>query len=86
MQAVIVRSGGQTACYISDLIPTSAHIDLTWGMAFDLYPLQTIESKKRYYSEATPERWLTVFTHDDQVPWGFVEKGEKGKLGLARLG
>jgi glyoxylase-like metal-dependent hydrolase (beta-lactamase superfamily II) len=86
MQAVIVRSGGRTACYISDLIPTSAHIDLTWGMAFDLYPLQTIESKKRYYSEATPERWLTVFTHDDQVPWGFVEKGEKGKLGLARLG
>lgn len=86
MQAVIVRSGGRTACYISDLIPTSVHIDLTWGMAFDLYPLQTIDSKKRYYSEATPERWLTVFTHDDQVPWGFVEKGEKGKLGLARLG
>jgi len=86
MQALIVRSGGRTACYISDLIPTSAHIDLTWGMAFDLYPLQTIESKKRYYSEATPERWLTVFTHDDQVPWGFVEKGEKGKLRLARLG
>src|SRR5712691_11687437 len=86
MQAVIVRSGGRTACYISDLIPTSAHIDLTWGMAFDLYPLQTIDSKKRYYSEATPERWLTVFTHDDQVPWGFVEKGEKGKLRLARLG
>jgi len=86
MQSVIVRRGGRTACYISDLIPTSAHLDLTWGMAFDLYPLQTIESKKRYYSEATPERWLTVFTHDDQVPWGFVEKGEKGKLGLARLG
>src|SRR5712664_4881580 len=85
MQAVIVRSGGQTACYISDLIPTSAHIDLTWGMAFDLYPLQTIESRKRYYSEATPERWLTVFTHDDQVPWGFVEMQAKGKLGLARL-
>jgi glyoxylase-like metal-dependent hydrolase (beta-lactamase superfamily II) len=85
MQAVIVRSGGRMACYISDLIPTSAHIDLTWGMAFDLYPLQTIESKKRYYAEAIPERWLTVFTHDDQVPWGFVEKQAKGKLGLARL-
>jgi glyoxylase-like metal-dependent hydrolase (beta-lactamase superfamily II) len=85
MQAVIMRSGGRTACYISDLIPTSAHIDLTWGMAFDLYPLQTIDSKKRYYSESTPERWLTVFTHDDQVPWGFVEMQAKGKLGLARL-
>jgi len=85
MQAVIVGSGGKTACYISDLIPTSAHIDLTWGMAFDLYPLQTIESRKQYYAQAIPERWLTVFTHDDQVPWGFVEMQAKGKLGLARL-
>jgi len=85
MHAVIVRSLGQTACYISDLIPTSAHLDITWGMAFDLYPLQTIESKKRYYAESTPERWLTVFTHDDQMPWGYVEKGERGKLGLAKL-
>src|SRR5882724_9731533 len=86
MQAVIVRSGGQTACYISDLIPTGAHIDLTWGMAFDLYPLQTIESKKRYYAEAIPGRWLTVFTHDPQTPWGYVEKGERGRLVLANLG
>ena len=85
MQAVIVRSGGRTACYISDLIPTSAHIDLAWGMAFDLYPLQTIESRKEYYAEAIPKRWLTVFTHDPATPWGYVEKSEKGKLGLATL-
>src|SRR5271165_294223 len=80
MQAVIVTSGGLTACYISDLIPTSAHIDITWGMSFDLYPLQTIESKKQYYAKAIPEKWLTVFTHDDQTPWGFVEKDESGKM------
>jgi glyoxylase-like metal-dependent hydrolase (beta-lactamase superfamily II) len=89
MQAVIVRSGGggtekKTACYISDLIPTSMHINLTWGMAFDLFPLQTIESRKQYYAQAIPERWLTVFTHDDQAPWGYIEKGERGKLGVAK--
>ena len=50
MQGVIVQSQGQTACYISDLIPTTAHIDISWGMGFDLYPLQTIESKKQYYA------------------------------------
>ena len=43
----------KTACYISDLMPTTAHIDLTWGMGFDLYPLDTIESKKEYYARAT---------------------------------
>jgi len=85
MQAVIVRSGGLTACYISDLIPTSAHINVTWGTGFDLYPLETIESRKKYYAQAIPERWLTVFTHDDQTPWGYVEPGERGKLALKKL-
>jgi glyoxylase-like metal-dependent hydrolase (beta-lactamase superfamily II) len=68
------------ACYISDLIPTTAHIDLTWGMGFDLYPLQTIESKKHYYTKAIPEKWLTVFTHDPAVPWAYIEKDEIGKM------
>jgi glyoxylase-like metal-dependent hydrolase (beta-lactamase superfamily II) len=80
MQAVIIESGGQTACYISDLIPTSAHIDLTWVMAFDLLPLQTIESRKRYYAQSIPEKWLTMFTHDPDTPWAYVEKDERGKM------
>jgi glyoxylase-like metal-dependent hydrolase (beta-lactamase superfamily II) len=80
MQAVIIKSGGQTACYISDLIPTSAHIDLTWGMAFDLFPMLTIENRKRYYAQSIPEKWLTMFTHDPQVPWAYIEKDERGKM------
>jgi glyoxylase-like metal-dependent hydrolase (beta-lactamase superfamily II) len=69
-----------TACYISDLIPTTAHIDLTWGMGFDLYPLQTIESKKQYYAKSIAEKWLTVFTHDAKTPWAYVEKDDLGKM------
>ena len=85
MQAVIVESGGRTACYISDLIPSTAHIDLTWGMAFDLYPLQTIESKKQYYAKAIAEKWLTVFTHDPKIPWAYVEKMNRGRWWRSRL-
>ncbi len=80
MQAVIIRSGGRTACYISDLIPTSAHIDLNWVMAFDLFPLQTLASRKQYYAQAIPEKWLTIFTHDPKIPWAYVESGERGKM------
>jgi glyoxylase-like metal-dependent hydrolase (beta-lactamase superfamily II) len=80
MQGILVRSGGKTACYISDLMPTSSHIDLTWGMGFDLYPLDTIDSKKRYYVRALPEKWLTVFTHDAKIPWAYIEKDELGKM------
>jgi glyoxylase-like metal-dependent hydrolase (beta-lactamase superfamily II) len=69
MMAVFIRSGGKTACYISDLIPTTWHLDLTWVMAYDLFPLETIENRKRYYSKALPEQWLTIFTHDPDTPW-----------------
>lgn len=80
MQAVIIQSGGKTACYISDLIPTSAHVEVNWVMGFDLYPLETIESRKRYYSRALPENWLTIFTHDPVVRWSYLDKDERGKI------
>jgi glyoxylase-like metal-dependent hydrolase (beta-lactamase superfamily II) len=80
MQGVVITSGGQTACYISDLIPTTAHLELNYVMGFDLYPLQTIESRKRYYAQSIPEKWLTMFTHDPETPWAYVEKNDKGRM------
>jgi len=75
-----VPSQVATACYISDLMPTTAHIDIAWGMGFDLYPLETIESKKRYYARSIAEKWLTVFTHDPKTPWAYIERDELGKM------
>jgi len=49
-------------------------------MAFDLYPLETIESRKRYYARAIPGKWLTMFTHDPVMPWTYVEKDQRGKI------
>jgi glyoxylase-like metal-dependent hydrolase (beta-lactamase superfamily II) len=80
MWAVIIESSGETACYISDLIPTSRHLDITWCMAYDLFPLETIENRKRYYSRAIPEHWLTIFTHDHETPWAYLESPQPGKI------
>ena len=79
MQAVLIQSAGKSACYISDLIPTTAHLDLTWVMAFDLDPVQTIESRKQYYGHAIPEKWLTMFTHDPNTPCAYIQQDEKGR-------
>lgn len=76
MWAVFVRSGGKTACYISDLIPTTWHLDPVWAMAYDLFPLEVLENRKRYYAHAIPEQWLTMFTHDPKVPWAYIERAE----------
>jgi glyoxylase-like metal-dependent hydrolase (beta-lactamase superfamily II) len=76
---VHLESRGRRACYISDLVPTAAHLDLTWGMAFDLDPLTVIEQKKRFYARAIPEQWLVLFTHDHDTPMGRIGLSEKGK-------
>jgi glyoxylase-like metal-dependent hydrolase (beta-lactamase superfamily II) len=80
MQAVIIESQGKTACFTGDLVPTTAHLDPTWVMAFDLYPLETIENRKRLYAEAIPNNWLLVFTHDHKTPMARVRRNEEGKL------
>jgi glyoxylase-like metal-dependent hydrolase (beta-lactamase superfamily II) len=80
MMAIHIESEGKRACYISDLIPTTNHLDLTWGMSFDLFPLETIENKKRFYARAIPEKWLVIFTHDPKTPAAHVEKTPEGRL------
>jgi glyoxylase-like metal-dependent hydrolase (beta-lactamase superfamily II) len=66
------------ACYISDLIPTAAHLPLTWGLGFDLDPLRTIEEKKRFYARAIPEHWLVLFTHEPNTPAGYLDEAPNG--------
>ncbi len=84
MQAIIITSGGKTACYISDLIPTTWHLDVTWVMAYDLFPLEVIENRKRYYQQALPEDWLTLFTHDPDVPWARLSESG-GKMAVRSM-
>ena len=79
LMAIHIESGGEHACYISDLLPTSAHLDVTWVLGYDLDPLRCIEERKRFYAKAIPEDWLVLFTHDHHNPMGYVGWSDKGK-------
>ena len=79
LQAVIIRSGSTVAAYPSDLICDARHLDPTWVLGYDLYPLDTIANKHRFYERAIPEQWLVVFTHDHESPWVYLKMGEKGR-------
>jgi glyoxylase-like metal-dependent hydrolase (beta-lactamase superfamily II) len=76
---VHIESGGEHACYVSDLIPTSRHLDPTWVMGFDLDPLLCIEEKKKFLARAIDGNWLVLFTHDHQVPAARLRWNDKGK-------
>ncbi len=67
------------ACYISDLIPTSAHLEPTWVMGYDLDPVECIAQRKRFYQRAIPEGWLVLFTHDHERPMARIGSNEKGR-------
>jgi len=77
--AIHIESAGQHACYISDLIPTTAHLEPTWVMGYDLDPVTCIAERKRFYQRAIPENWLVLFTHDHHTPLGHIQLNEKGK-------
>lgn len=72
-QSVIIRSEGQTACFLADVIPTSAHVPLPWIMGYDVEPLVTLETKRRLLEQARLERWLLIFEHDPTVAWGYLD-------------
>ena len=83
MLGVHVESAGERACYVGDLIPTHHHLDATWVMGYDLDPLTCIEQRKRFLTRAIEGKWLVLFTHDHEVPMGYLGWGEKGKPVLA---
>ena len=82
LMAVHIESGNEHACFISDLIPTTAHLDTGWAMGFDLDPLRTIEERKRFYARALPEGWLVLFPHDHRVPMAYLGAAQNGRVQL----
>jgi len=73
-QCVKVKSGGKTLVYLGDLVPTSAHIALAYGMSYDLHPLENLESKRTLYEQALAEDWTLAFVHDPGHYFGKVRK------------
>ncbi len=71
-QSVLVESGGETACFLADVIPTTAHVPLPWIMGYDVEPLRTLESKRALLDRAAREGWWLVFEHDPAVGWARV--------------
>lgn len=63
-QGVFFDVAGARALYAVDLFPTVAHLPLPYIMAYDLYPLTTLETKRSVLREATREEWLILLEHD----------------------
>ena len=77
LQTVVIRDRGETAAFMSDLIPLTAHVPLPWIMGYDVEPLRTLESKRAFVEEAVRGGWKLVFEHDPAVAAGrLVREGK----------
>jgi glyoxylase-like metal-dependent hydrolase (beta-lactamase superfamily II) len=74
MQGVKLSGGGKTAFLFADLVPTTAHLPIPWIMGYDLYPMTTLENKKRWIPEVVREGWLALFAHDARVPAAYLRE------------
>jgi glyoxylase-like metal-dependent hydrolase (beta-lactamase superfamily II) len=77
-QVLLIESGGETAVFVGDLFPTTAHLPLPWIMGYDLEPLRTLESKRALLADAVAGGWRMIFEHDPQVAMGRPVREGKG--------
>jgi glyoxylase-like metal-dependent hydrolase (beta-lactamase superfamily II) len=81
-QSVKIESEGNVAFFLGDLIPTVSHLPLPYIMGYDLFPIQTLETKRWVLDRAFEENWLLLFEHDPLVQAGYVRRDQEGKYFL----
>jgi methylmalonyl-CoA epimerase len=73
-QMVVIESGGRTAVFVADLIPTVAHLPEVWIMGYDLFPLETLTFKRAFLREALEREYLIIFEHDPGIAAGYIRE------------
>ena len=69
---------GKTILYMADLLPSAAHLPLPYVMAYDMFPLTTLNEKKSFITEAQQNDYVLFFEHDPLIECCTLEMTEKG--------
>jgi hypothetical protein len=54
----------------------TAHLGYPWIMGYDLYPMKTLENKKKWIPKVGREGWLALFSHDPWTPAAYLREHE----------
>jgi glyoxylase-like metal-dependent hydrolase (beta-lactamase superfamily II) len=73
-QMILIESGGRSAAFVADLIPTTAHVPDVWVMGFDLFPLETLAAKQAFVTQAIADETLVFFEHDPAIAAGVLRE------------
>lgn len=77
-QAVLLKSNDRKVVFLSDLVPTTTHLSLACIMGIDLYPMETLEMKRKILKQAFEEKWIVGFGHDPHTEISML-KEDRGR-------
>ena len=63
---------------MADLLPSAAHIPIPYVMAYDMFPLTTINEKKSFLREAIENNYILFFEHDPKYECCNLQQTERG--------
>lgn len=73
-----INYGNKTIAYMADLLPSAGHIPIPYVMAYDMFPLTTLNEKKSFLTEAVEKDYILFFEHDAQTECCDLHLTEKG--------
>lgn len=73
-----IRYKDKTLVYMADLLPSAGHIPIPYVMAYDMFPLTTLNEKKSFLTEAVQNNYILFFEHDPKIECCDLQQTERG--------
>lgn len=69
---------GRTFVFMADLLPSAAHLPIPYVMAYDMFPLTSLQEKKSFLEEAVERDYVLIFQHDPKIVACTLHRTDKG--------
>jgi glyoxylase-like metal-dependent hydrolase (beta-lactamase superfamily II) len=73
-----IKYRDKTIVYMADLLPSAGHTPIPYVMAYDMFPLTTLNEKKSFLNEAVQNNYILFFEHDPQIECCTLQQTERG--------
>ena len=73
-----IKYKDKTIVYMADLLPSEGHIPIPYVMAYDMFPLTTLNEKKSFLKEAVENDYILFFEHDPLHECCNLKQTERG--------
>ena len=73
-----IKYKNRTIVFMADLLPSSGHIPVPYVMAYDMFPLTTLNEKKSFLKEAIENDYILFFEHDPVNECCNLQQTERG--------